>query len=286
MRRAIGIIGLLFALALLPACDWPTIFSREDSQQQPVHDADPWLTLRVTGGFAGVNQKLIVRRSGIVSFAEDYPWGVMRTIALSADETEGLRTLILANRFFGLDSAYTEPEVDDAFLYTIRVVDNGRSKTVVTHNHHVPENLRRIVEALLELKQRVSENGLDFILELSRDTLSVGDSLVMRLSVTNVSDEALRLNFPSGQTFDFAVLDLEGAGTEEVIWNWAYGRFFTQALRSVEFPASATERYEVVWDGRDNRGKSVQGRFVVRGELVSTPGGGANGKRVVITAND
>lgn len=53
-------------------------------------------------------------------------------------------------------------------------------------------------------------------------------SVDLALSVANVGTKRMELQFASGQTYDFVVLD--SAGRE--VWHWAEGRMFTQALQN------------------------------------------------------
>lgn len=48
------------------------------------------------------------------------------------------------------------------------------------------------------------------------------------LHVVNTGKKRVELTFPSGQTYDFAILDSLG----REVWRWGNGRMFTQALRN------------------------------------------------------
>lgn len=69
-----------------------------------------------------------------------------------------------------------------------------------------------------------------------------GDSVHLVFGVTNTSAEPVELNFSSGQSSDFVVL--EG---EREVWRWSADRFFTQALRSETLAPGETARYEASW---------------------------------------
>jgi hypothetical protein len=55
-----------------------------------------------------------------------------------------------------------------------------------------------------------------------------GGTLRFALDVTNVGKKNVELNFPDGQTHDFAVLD--SAGRE--VYRWSASRMFTQSLQN------------------------------------------------------
>jgi hypothetical protein len=53
-------------------------------------------------------------------------------------------------------------------------------------------------------------------------------SVRFALHVVNTSKKRIELTFPSGQTYDFVVLDSVG----REMWRWGSGRMFTQTLRN------------------------------------------------------
>lgn len=64
-------------------------------------------------------------------------------------------------------------------------------------------------------------------------------SIRFALRVVNTSKKRIELTFPSGQTYDFVILDTLG----REMWRWGNGRMFTQALRNK--PLSAGEALEL-----------------------------------------
>ena len=57
---------------------------------------------------------------------------------------------------------------------------------------------------------------------------SSGSELTFALNVVNNTKKNVELNFPTGQTHDFVVIDSVG----REMWRWSEGRMFTQALRN------------------------------------------------------
>ena len=53
-------------------------------------------------------------------------------------------------------------------------------------------------------------------------------SVRFALHIVNTGKKRLELNFPSGQTYDFVILDTLG----REMWRWGNGRMFTQAVRN------------------------------------------------------
>ncbi len=88
-------------------------------------------------------------------------------------------------------------------------------------------------------------NGADATPALS-PTLGVrveGDTVRFVLQVTNVGEQPVRLEFASGQRYDFAVVD--GAGAE--VWRWSAGMGFVQMIGLEELAPGATLGWEEVW---------------------------------------
>ena len=84
----------------------------------------------------------------------------------------------------------------------------------------------------------------------------------LTLRVVNLNDRQLEINFPSGQTYDFVVLD--SAGTE--VWRWSKGRMFTSSLQNMLVAAHDTLSFEEEWDPRH----AHAGRYVARATLRSS----------------
>lgn len=83
----------------------------------------------------------------------------------------------------------------------------------------------------------------------------------MALHVSNNSRKSVELTFPSGQTYDFVVLDSVG----RELWRWSEGRLFTQALRNKLLSSGESLDYEASWDGN----LLPPGRYAARAVLAS-----------------
>lgn len=87
---------------------------------------------------------------------------------------------------------------------------------------------------------------------------------------TNESEEPVTLEFRNGQVFDLWILGTGGA----LVWRWASGRMFTQALREIRLLPGESASRQVVWPGTDASGTiQVTGPLVARADWVSRPGG-------------
>ncbi len=71
------------------------------------------------------------------------------------------------------------------------------------------------------------------------------------LSVTNGTSRRVELNFPSGQTHDFVVLDVTG----REVWRWSDGRMFTQLMKNRLLEARDMVTYDEQWPAPPSAGK-------------------------------
>jgi hypothetical protein len=94
---------------------------------------------------------------------------------------------------------------------------------------------------------------------LSVETL--GDTVRLSLQVTNATDAPLALVFPSGQTYDFAVM--RGG---ETLWHWSADKSWMQAVREETVPAGETRTYSEAWVP----GAPARGELSARAWLTSS----------------
>jgi hypothetical protein len=90
---------------------------------------------------------------------------------------------------------------------------------------------------------------------------STETSVDLTLLVVNTSKKRVEINFPSGQTYDFIVIDSVG----REMWRWGGDRMFTQAVRNKLLGAG--ERLEFQ-ESLKTRGLPP-GRYVARATLTS-----------------
>ena len=76
-------------------------------------------------------------------------------------------------------------------------------------------------------------------------------ALHFALRVTNVGSKHAELDFPTGQSHDFAVLDSDG----KEVWRWADGRMFTQGVQNKQLGAGQALRLTEKWDSIPNPGR-------------------------------
>jgi predicted nucleic acid-binding protein len=87
------------------------------------------------------------------------------------------------------------------------------------------------------------------------------ENLRFAFRVVNTSKKRVEITFPSGQTYDFVVLDSTG----REMWRWGADRMFTQALRNKLLGAGETLDYEETLKSTP----LPPGRYTARATLTS-----------------
>jgi hypothetical protein len=100
----------------------------------------------------------------------------------------------------------------------------------------------------------------DSDLAASLQVENLGDSVRFSLRVTNAAPQPVQLTFPTGQSFDFVVLQ---EGRE--LWRWSADMMFTQAIRQEALAPEETRTYSASWSPP----AATRGRFVVQGFLTA-----------------
>jgi len=80
--------------------------------------------------------------------------------------------------------------------------------------------------------------------------VKVQEGVALSLHVTNNDRKRVELQFPSGQTHDFVVLDASGAE----VWRWSSGRLFTQALQNRVLEPHESTAFSETWDAAGRHG--------------------------------
>jgi hypothetical protein len=86
-------------------------------------------------------------------------------------------------------------------------------------------------------------------------------SIRLALHVVNSGTKRVEITFPSGQTYDFVILDSLG----REMWHWGSGRMFTQTLRNKLLDGGEALDIEETWV----TAALAPGRYTARGVLTS-----------------
>jgi len=94
------------------------------------------------------------------------------------------------------------------------------------------------------------------LLNENRDSIEVmpqGAPVILNFSFQNISDKIQTVRFSDSQQYDLEVYDSQGA----LVWNWANGRGFTDALTELVFDVDEIKTFEETWDQTSNEGIQV-----------------------------
>lgn len=83
--------------------------------------------------------------------------------------------------------------------------------------------------------------------------VKVGQDVDLAFHLTNGQGRSVELNFPSGQTHDFAVVDTLG----REIWRWSRERVFTQAMQNHVLGRDETLSYTTQWEPGQLKGDYI-----------------------------
>ena len=106
--------------------------------------------------------------------------------------------------------------------------------TLMTVQRVVPRRVAPDVKLAAKLDVQAETKGLQF-----------------DFSVTNTSKKRVELQFPSGQKYEFVVVDSVG----REVWRWTKGRMFTQAIRNELLDAGETLSIKERWENVAKAGR-------------------------------
>lgn len=90
-----------------------------------------------------------------------------------------------------------------------------------------------------------------------------------KLRVLNKQDKMIPLGFANAQSFDFIVT---AAASDQPIWQWSTGRYFTKVKRSIGLQPGDFREYAAQWGGLDSTHQPVAaGTYRVVGVLSTSP---------------
>jgi len=103
--------------------------------------------------------------------------------------------------------------------------------------------------------------GLTCYLSTDRSQYQPGQTVVMKMTVTNPFDEPVTLKFTSGKTYDFIIRDHAG----QKVWQWSDGKVFTQALQQRELAAGESYEVSARWTVPEGENKLPAGLYHIKG---------------------
>jgi hypothetical protein len=280
-------LWLVLSAAFIWSCEHANLFSpaQEENNQTLVDgpSGQNVIEMHVTGGFAGVNEQLLIDANRFVRFSDQS--GQIETV-LPAEEHGRLVALFVEKDFLHLKSSYVDARIADAFHFRIVFRYSGSEKEVATDYFTAPAELKTLVDNLRGLIEGLRRQALTLEFRTSAETLRHGETLTLTLTVTNRHDSPITVQ-TGGQKFDFFALP-GGAVTaptrsSSVLWNWAYDKVFIAIVEVMTFQPGESRTFTVEWDGRNNNGDLLEGEFWLGARLVARPGGYSPLRPVVVT---
>ena len=272
---------ILISSAIFVSCDTINIFDSNSNHDknifQPTDDQE-FLTVNISGGFAGVKESIHIFADGQAILKTRY---TEKRALFSQKETNDIAAAFIANHFFTLNSEYIK-RVMDAFFYDIYFTDGQRKNRVQTDAFDVPANLAVIIEEIQQIKERILNDGIKFELMLDKTQLAENDSVEITLTTTNTTNKPIELTFPSSQLFDIVVYDNLRADQRKIVWNWAHNLGFLMVITKHTLMPDEPLSETLLWRGQDNDGKRVHGTFYVTGKFMSSRGGETRAVRIQV----
>lgn len=104
------------------------------------------------------------------------------------------------------------------------------------------------------VKSQINEEQ-DFVLgiKLDKTSYSLGESMTIVLTITNITNSYKELTFHNAQVYNYIVCK-EG----KIIYNWALGRMFADVITTLKFSPNETKSYLEKWNMKDNAGNTVK----------------------------
>ena len=114
---------------------------------------------------------------------------------------------------------------------------------------------------------RTTHDGLQITLCAEGPVFAYGESIHLQMTVENVSDEAITLQFPTGQMHDFVA-----KRSRTTYWQWSSGKVFTQAFLSKTLQPGEKLVRATTWDQQTNDGRQVSaGKYDLVAVVTSSP---------------
>jgi len=109
-------------------------------------------------------------------------------------------------------------------------------------------------EGDVPVADNVAENDNDGTFETAMTLTEEADALNIRFTLTNPTAEEKMITYPSGQTFDYQILNEAG----ENVYTWSANKSFIEALSEVSIPAGEAIVHEEQFDYNNMSGEPFE----------------------------
>jgi len=98
------------------------------------------------------------------------------------------------------------------------------------------------------------------------DNFVFGEPIRFDVTIENLTNREIRVQFPDAQTYDFLVADNSSL---QIRWQWADGRSFAQVATEIVFAPYTSKIYTFVWNGVLADGTHLRpGGYQARGVMI------------------
>jgi hypothetical protein len=111
-----------------------------------------------------------------------------------------------------------------------------------------------------KITRRATANRSASKLQPTLDVKVAERTVRFALDVRNIGTKHVELDFASGQTYEFAVVDSLG----REVWRWSQGRLFTQGVQNKQLS------HEEAMQAREAWRRAAPGRYTAIAKLLST----------------
>lgn len=220
-------------------------------------------------------------------------------VQLSAAATDSVRSFFQVAGFLDLEDHYLGDHSIDDVLYEVSYrPGTGQAKLVIAEDRLAPESLKRLVEDLRGLLDRILQDApapQAVVAALTVDPVSgdPGTPRSITLLLQNRSASPVTLHFLTAQIYDVAIMDMHGMNGDmghdgmggmgdmggshnpdspHPLWNWAYGRDFSPAPMDLILRAGEVDTFRVAWPGTTNEGAVADtGLYRVAAMILTQP---------------
>ena len=104
-----------------------------------------------------------------------------------------------------------------------------------------------------------------FTVTTNTTNYTVGETVVIRLTLTNDTDQTQTYDFGTAQRYDVIV-----SRNDQQVWQWSADQFFAQMMGSETLEPGESRTYTVPWNQVDANGRQVRsGTYTVTGTITS-----------------
>ncbi len=223
-------------------------------------------------------------------------------VQLSAAAIDSVRGFFQVAGFLDLEDHYLGDHSIDDVLYEVSYrPGTGQAKIVIAEDRLAPESLKRLVEDLRGLLDRILQDApapQAVVAALTVDPVSgdPGTPRSITLLLQNRSADPVTLHFATSQMYEVAIMDMHGMNGDmghdgmggmngmggmggshdpdspHLLWNWAYERDFPPAPIDLILQAGEVDTFRVAWPGTTNEGAVADtGLYRVAAMILTQP---------------